>query len=90
MDHPNRGECYFCELSEGERWRLGVEIAIEAFKKKGGGGLLGIPQEAWEGLDYKNRKAIAEAIEGTDLAILTAEATQVESEGIEVGVVSAK
>jgi len=76
VEHPKRGECYFSELSEGERWKLGIEIAIEAFKKKGGNGLLAIPQECWESLDYNNRKIIIEAVAGTDMRIITAEVTR--------------
>lgn len=79
-NHPKRGECYFSELSEGERWKIGIEIAIEAFKKVNKPGLLIIPQAAFEGLDGKNRKIVLDTIKGTDLAVLTAEATKDETE----------
>jgi energy-coupling factor transporter ATP-binding protein EcfA2 len=73
--HPKRGECYFSDLSMGERWRVGIEIALDAFKQKNIPGLLQIPQEAWESLDGDNRLVIRQAIAGTDLSIVTAEAT---------------
>lgn len=83
IDHPKRGACYFAELSEGERWRVGIEIAIEVFKQKGQAGLLQIPQSAWEGLDGRNRAVILDAIKGTELAVVTAEATREEdSDGL--------
>lgn len=69
-----RGEEYFAELSHGERWKLALSVAIEAFRAAGKPGLLSIPQEAWEGLDGDNRRAIADAIDGTDLSVVTAEA----------------
>ena len=62
------------ELSHGEKWKLAIDIAVETFKRKGVDGLLGIPQEAWEGLDGRNREELAEHIGLTDLIVLTAEA----------------
>lgn len=83
IEHPKRGACYFADLSEGERWRVGIEIAIAAFAAKGQAGLLQIPQSAWEGLDGRNRATILDAIKGTDLAVITAEATRDEdAEGL--------
>lgn len=69
-----RGEEYFSELSHGERWKLAITVAIEAFRRTDKPGLLAIRQEAWEGLDGVNRRLVAEAIEGTDLSVITAEA----------------
>ncbi len=89
VQHPKRGETYFSELSHGERWMLGLDIAIKAFQREGQHGLLAIPQEAFESLDAQNRKMIAEHIRGTDLAIITAESTKNLSEiedGIQVKV----
>jgi len=54
----------------GERWRIALEIAIAAV---GEGGLLVIPQEAWEGLDPLNREAIAQQAKAALVVILTAE-----------------
>lgn len=67
-----RGTVLYAELSEGERWRLALDIAIEAVGKNG---LLSIPQAAYEGLDPENRRMIAEHVRGRGVVILTAEAT---------------
>jgi hypothetical protein len=65
-----RGPTFYAELSMGERWRIALEIAIAAV---GEGGLLVIPQEAWEGLDPQNRDAIAKQAKAARVVILTAE-----------------
>ena len=76
VQHPVRGETFYAELSEGERWAVGLDVAIEAFERTGRRGLLAIPQDAWEGLDADNRRLIANYIEGTDLAVVTAQASR--------------
>lgn len=65
-----RGPTHYHELSMGERWRIALDIAIQAVCE---GGLLVIPQEAWEGLDPQNRKAIAQQAKAARVVILTAE-----------------
>ncbi|MCB1767470.1 MAG: AAA family ATPase [Candidatus Competibacteraceae bacterium] len=65
-----RGPTFYSELSMGERWRIALDIAIAAVGK---GGLLVIPQEAWEGLDPPNREAIAQQAKSARVVILTAE-----------------
>ena len=65
-----RGPTFYADLSMGERWRIALEIAIAAV---GEGGLLVIPQEAWEGLDPQNREAIAKQAKAARVVILTAE-----------------
>lgn len=65
-----RGPTRFAELSHGERWRLSLDIAIAAV---GENGLLVIPQEAWEGLDPKNRAAIAAQVKAAGVVVITAE-----------------
>lgn len=74
VPETERGSEYFAELSHGERWRLAIKVAIEAFRAAGKPGLLSISQEAWEGIDGEGRRIIAEAIRGTDLSVVTAEA----------------
>ncbi len=86
VQHPVRGETYFSELSHGERWKLGLDVAIEAFEREGQHGLLAIPQEAWESLDADNRRLIAEHIKDSDLAVITAEASREEGADSVVGV----
>lgn len=68
----HRGETFFADLSEGERCKLALDIAIEAV---GPGGLLSIPQEFYESLDPANRQAICDHVKGRGVVILTAEAT---------------
>lgn len=87
VEHRLRGETYYSELSDGERWELAIQIAVESFaRRKMTNGLLVIPQEAWEGLDETGRRVIVDAVHGTTLRIVTAEAagqrgvTQVHSE----------
>lgn len=65
-----RGATFYSDLSAGERWRIALDIAIQAV---GTGGLLVIPQEAWEGLDPQNREAIAQQAKAAIVVILTAE-----------------
>lgn len=65
-----RGPTFYAELSMGERWRIALDVAIQAV---GEGGLLVIPQEAWEGLDPQNREAIAQQAKAARVVILTAE-----------------
>lgn len=68
----SRGETYFADLSHGERWKLALDIAIKAV---GRGGVLVIPQDAWEGLDPTNRAAIRAHLTGSGVVAYTAEAT---------------
>lgn len=70
-----RGPTFYADLSAGERWRIALEIAIAAV---GEGGLLVIPQEAWEGLDPLNREAIAKQAKAARVVILTAECSDSE------------
>ena len=65
-----RGATFYSDLSAGERWRIALDIAIQAV---GTGGLLVIPQEAWEGLDPANRAAIDAQAKESKVVVLTAE-----------------
>lgn len=89
VKHAKRGECFYSDLSHGERWKLGLDVAIEAFKRKEQRGLLCIPQEAFESLDGNNRKIILGHISGTDLAIITAEASRDDLEELQTETVEA-
>lgn len=71
LDTP-RGETYFADLSAGERWKLALDVAIDAVGQRG---VFTIPQEAWEGLDPINRRELAEHVAGRGVVILTAEAS---------------
>ncbi len=77
----SRGETYFGDLSEGERWKLSLDTAIENL---GDHGLIPLPQEAWEGLDPINRKAVDDHVKLRRVVLLTAEATDDEQITAEV------
>ena len=68
----DRGVELYCELSEGERWRIALDIAIDAV---GSTGLLTVPQVAWEGLNTRSREAIAEHVRSRGAVMITAEVT---------------
>ncbi len=70
VTNTKRGATFYADLSAGERWRIALDIAIQAV---GTGGLLVIPQEAWEGLDPANRAAIDAQAKATQVVVLTAE-----------------
>ncbi|RMF88081.1 MAG: hypothetical protein D6741_19670, partial [Planctomycetota bacterium] len=77
----DRGAEPFSELSPGERWRIALEIAAE---QVGEGGLVTVPQEAWEALDPVNRAEVAEIARSVGVVILTAEADAQEQIAAEV------
>ena len=70
VTNTKRGATFYSDLSAGERWRIALDIAIQAV---GTGGLLVIPQEAWEGLDPENRAAIDAQAKTAKVVVLTAE-----------------
>lgn len=67
-----RGKTYFADLSHGERWKLALDVAIDAV---GRGGVLVCPQEAYEALDPTNRRMIADHLHGSGVVMFTAEAS---------------
>jgi len=71
-----RGKTYYADLSDGERWRIALDIAIDAV---GPGGVLPIPQSAWEQIDPLNRREIAEHVRGKGVVFLTAESSSDEA-----------
>jgi len=77
----DRGVEAFGELSPGERWRIALEIAVEQL---GRGGIVTVPQEAWEALDPINRAEIAEIAKQVGVVILTAEADKHEQIEVEI------
>ncbi len=62
----------YAELSEGERWKIALDIAIEAV---GTDGILYIPQPAYEALDPDNRQKVIDRVSGNGVVIMTAEST---------------
>lgn len=72
VTNTSRGESVpYHELSEGERWRLAIDIGAD---QVGAGGLLVISQVGWEGIDGANRIAIHQHAIERQVYILTAEA----------------
>jgi len=69
-----RGQTPFSDLSVGQRYRLAIDIAVDA-APDGQRALLAIDQEAWEGLDPANRAAISAHAKARGVVILTAEAS---------------
>ncbi len=72
VTNTRRGSTLYADLSEGERWKIALDIAIEAV---GPEGMLYIPQPAYEALDPENRQLIIDRVTGQGVVILTAEAT---------------
>jgi hypothetical protein len=72
----DRGVEPFGELSPGERWRIALEVAAQ---QVGQGGLVTVPQEAWEALDPVNRAEIAQIARQVGVVILTAAADAAET-----------
>lgn len=66
-------ETFFADLSEGERWRFAIDLAIEAIGDVEAA-VLWIDQTAWEGLDGNARRAIHAHAKARGIALVTAEA----------------
>lgn len=78
VDHPVRGKSKpFHELSEGEKWRIAIDIAAD---RVGEQGLIVLAQEAWEALDVAAREAIHQHARERSVFVLTGEATRDPSE----------
>jgi hypothetical protein len=78
----SRGEKkLFAELSDGERWLLALDIAIDALGDKG---FIGIPQWAWGELQPANKKAIAKRLRDRGVCGYAIQATDDEEFNAEV------
>lgn len=83
LDTP-AGKKLFAELSDGERWMLALDIAIDAIGERG---FIPIPQWAWGELQPANKKAVARHLRERGVTGYTAEAT--DDEGLTAEVFSA-
>jgi len=74
--HPRRGDMCFADMSQGERWRIALDEAIERIRAEGNEevAIIPVPQECWEGLDQDNRRAVHEHAKKRRVTILTAQA----------------
>lgn len=70
IDHPERGQIYFSELSKGEKLAIVTRIAINAV---GDTGVFTVPQEFYEGLDPENREIIVRELVESGVLGVTAE-----------------
>jgi hypothetical protein len=68
-EHPTRGQTFYSELSDGERWKIALDIAIDAV---GPNGVLTIKQDAWQDLDPNNQQLIVDHVAQTDVTLYTA------------------
>ncbi len=68
-----RGTTLYADLSHGERWRLALDVLIDAFGEDNRP-VFTIPQEAWESLDPTNKHAIAEHVRERGAVAIAAEA----------------
>ena len=66
----DRGETYFAELSDGERWRAAIDIAADFLSENG---LLTLSQIAWESLDPIARLEIKSHAKDRGVLILAAQ-----------------
>lgn len=68
---PDGSRKFYAELSDGERWKIALDLAIDAL---GDARVLAISQLAWEGLDIDARREIDEHARRRQTVIVTAEA----------------
>ncbi len=75
--HPERGEVFYAERSDGTRWRLAIDEAIKRIRQLGAEqtAIIPVPQSAWSELDPENKAAIHEYAVSQGVTIVTAEAT---------------
>lgn len=80
VHHVGRGHWVAIEeLSEGERWEVGLAVAIEAV---GEGGIIPTRQECWQSLDKESRDAIAKQCMDAKVYLVSGEVS--DSENLEV------
>lgn len=84
VTHPKRGDTYFGELSDGERWTVVLDLATSLCPEST---MLVVPQSAWEGLDGVNRQKINAWAKEHKIVVMTAKASHdPEAKEIEVHV----
>lgn len=66
----HRGETYYHDLSDGERAKIAIEIAISVV---GEGGIITLDQRIYEGIDPVNRKELSTLLKSRKATMLTAE-----------------
>lgn len=77
-----RGETYFDDLSQGEKWKLAIDLAatvLGAESSETSIPIITCDQEAWESLDFTHRKLVHDRAKERNVIILTAEADHEEA-----------
>ena len=71
-----RGETFYSDLSDGERWRVAFEVVAQHVNRDPDRvSVITIPQIGWESLDPANQKQIAKLAKRYKINVITAEAT---------------
>jgi hypothetical protein len=71
-----RGETYYSDLSDGERWKAAFEVVAQHVHRDPDKiSVITIPQVGWESLDPTNKKFVAELSKRHKINVITAEAT---------------
>jgi hypothetical protein len=75
--HPERGEVFYAERSEGERWKIAIDEAIKRIRELGAEKTaLILIDTAWSELDPANKAAIHQYAVEKGVAIVATEATE--------------
>lgn len=78
VTETERGQTLYADLSDGQRWKMAMEIGLDTFQRMiEAEGLKGVPifplpQRAWQDLNPANREPIAEMAKERGVCILTA------------------
>jgi recombinational DNA repair ATPase RecF len=78
VTETDRGQTLFADLSDGQRWRMAMEIGLDTFQRMiaaegvKGTPIFPLPQRAWQDLNPANRQPIAELAKERGVCILTA------------------
>ncbi len=72
----DRGETFYADLSDGERWKAAFEVVSQHVHKTPEKiAVITIPQVGWESLDPTNQKLVVELSKTYKINTITAEAT---------------
>lgn len=72
-----KGECFYDELSVGERWKIAIDLGVDRLERESVGAdqrLLTIPQEGFDGLSPENRDLIHKHAQDRGVPIIVAQA----------------
>ena len=77
-EHPDRGEVFYSDRSDGTRWKYAIDEAIQRIRQLGAErtAIIPVPQDCWGELDPDNKNAIHEYAAKMGVTIITAEAAR--------------